>query len=258
MGEFIHPCLCSVLDGDYANIEVIIIDDGSGDSTNILCEEFTTETGRHYDERVIYLSKVNGGKASALNLGLKHARGQYISVLDADDELPRQSIACRLEKMLEFSDQKAMVIGGFEVFDSGVILGKREVSIKSTKEQLLSAFHSSFKTPFHANSCLLSKKLIDDVGPFDERLFRCQDIDYSIRSLISATHVIQVNEIVYRYRKHREDIFHRLRIRYKTLFHRGQVFWKNFESPKRYRIVATSALLDLLKLVYEVFGNYKK
>ena len=77
-----------LLASDYPNLEVIVVDDGSSDRTSDLVRE-------HYGEesRVKLFTIPNGGKASALNYGLKHARGDVIVALDADTHFQADSIS---------------------------------------------------------------------------------------------------------------------------------------------------------------------
>lgn len=78
-GRFIEECLDSVLAQEYPpdKIDIVVVDDGSTDDT--------AERVKRYGNKVRYFSKPNGGQASALNLGFAQARGEIISLLDADD-----------------------------------------------------------------------------------------------------------------------------------------------------------------------------
>ncbi len=78
-GRFVEECVDSVLAQDYPSdrVEVIVVDDGSTDDT--------AERVKRYGTRIQYLRKANGGQASALNAGFAKARGEIISLLDADD-----------------------------------------------------------------------------------------------------------------------------------------------------------------------------
>src|SRR5437899_2145170 len=78
-GRFIEEAIDSVLSQDFPRdqMEVVVVDDGSTDDTS--------EHVRKYGSSIRYFYKPNGGQASALNLGFANARGEIISLLDADD-----------------------------------------------------------------------------------------------------------------------------------------------------------------------------
>jgi len=77
---FVGQTIDSVLNQTYNNWEMIVIDDGSKDRGPEIVNEYVTK-----DSRVKLISQKNGGSASARNNGIRHAAGQYISLLDADD-----------------------------------------------------------------------------------------------------------------------------------------------------------------------------
>lgn len=78
--KYIERCLNSVLNSSYKNFEVIVIDDGSNDKTASIVKVCASK-----DKRIKMVVKENGGSASARNLGLKIAAGDYIAFVDADD-----------------------------------------------------------------------------------------------------------------------------------------------------------------------------
>lgn len=94
----------AVLDNDYPDLEVIVVDDGSRDRTAEVVR--TTFAG---DSRVTCLQKANGGKASALNRGIAAATGSIIIGLDADTQFARDAIA-RLVR--HFSDPRVGAVAG--------------------------------------------------------------------------------------------------------------------------------------------------
>ena len=81
----------SVMNQDYPNIEIIAVNDGSTDYTKKILQE--------YGDNIQYLEKKNGGLASARNYGMKHARGEFVVWLDADDIMERNKISCQLSVM---------------------------------------------------------------------------------------------------------------------------------------------------------------
>ena len=80
MEKYLEKCVRSILDQDYKDIELILVDDGSKDSSPAMCDEFAKQ-----DERIKVIHKPNGGQGSARNMGLDIAKGDYISFIDSDD-----------------------------------------------------------------------------------------------------------------------------------------------------------------------------
>jgi teichuronic acid biosynthesis glycosyltransferase TuaG len=87
--RFIHEAIQSVLDQTDPDWELLVIDDGSTDGTAAAVNAFT-------DNRILYYFNQHGGVSSARNVGLIKMRGDYFCFLDADDILPRNSIAARM------------------------------------------------------------------------------------------------------------------------------------------------------------------
>ncbi|MGY0700883.1 glycosyltransferase family 2 protein [Bacillus subtilis] len=94
--KYLRECLDSVLGQTLKNIEVLIVDDGSTDSTrNILkCYEAV-------DERVKPIYQANQGPATARNNALKQARGEFVAFIDADDWIERETYATMYEAARE-------------------------------------------------------------------------------------------------------------------------------------------------------------
>ena len=77
---FLRKCTESILAQTMGELEVLLIDDGSPDGSGALCDQIAGE-----DSRVRVFHKENGGPASASNMGLDNARGDYIGFVDSDD-----------------------------------------------------------------------------------------------------------------------------------------------------------------------------
>ena len=80
----------SVVTQSYTAWELLLIDDGSTDSTSEICKKYAAR-----EEKIIYIYKENGGVSTARNCGLKAATGDYIVFLDSDNSF----IPCTLEKL---------------------------------------------------------------------------------------------------------------------------------------------------------------
>lgn len=82
--KYIDECLCSVLGQSYENLDIILVDDGSRDSSAAKCDEYAAK-----DRRVRVIHKQNGGLSSARNAGLEAAAGKYVTFADSDDAMSR-------------------------------------------------------------------------------------------------------------------------------------------------------------------------
>lgn len=92
--RFLRECLNSVINQTAKSYEVIVVDDGSTDSSLSICEEFA-----HNYDIITAIHKENGGLSSARNEGLKHARGEYISFVDGDDYIDNNYIEILLKAL---------------------------------------------------------------------------------------------------------------------------------------------------------------
>lgn len=98
--NYIDEAILSVINQSLdfkSNIEIILVDDGSTDSTAEICKRYVDL----YPENIKYLYKENGGQASARNYGLGYARGKYVNFLDADDKLMEPT----LENVFDFFEK---------------------------------------------------------------------------------------------------------------------------------------------------------
>jgi len=78
--KYIRKTISSILEQDYKDFEVLLVDDGSTDNTKDICIEF-----ENLDNRCKYLYKTNSGVSATRNYGIEHANGEYIIFIDSDD-----------------------------------------------------------------------------------------------------------------------------------------------------------------------------
>lgn len=79
-GEAIRRCIDSIVAQTYDNWELIIVDDGSRDATPAIIDEYATK-----DKRINAVHISNGGVSNARNVGIEHAKGEYVMFVDSDD-----------------------------------------------------------------------------------------------------------------------------------------------------------------------------
>lgn len=93
--NFLSNCIKSILNQTYRDLEVILVDDGSPDSSGQICEEYAEKDGR-----IKVIHQKNAGAAAARNCGLKAATGKYIAFVDSDDWIDQDMY----EKMVEAAE----------------------------------------------------------------------------------------------------------------------------------------------------------
>lgn len=94
--DYFDECIQSVIGQTYKNLEIILIDDGSPDNSAKMCDDYAK-----IDDRIKVIHKQNGGQATARNLGIDIATGEYIAFVDSDDYVKEdiiETLLCALER----------------------------------------------------------------------------------------------------------------------------------------------------------------
>lgn len=94
--KYLDKCLKSIQMQTYENIQVILINDGSPDNSQSICEEYCKK-----DNRFILVNKSNRGVSSARNNGLEKAKGTYITFVDSDDFIEPNYVQVLLENLIK-------------------------------------------------------------------------------------------------------------------------------------------------------------
>ena len=108
--NYLDKCLDSVIRQTYKNIEIIVVNDGSTDSSGAICQEFAQR-----DSRIIYIEKENGGLSDARNVGLEKMTGSYVTFIDSDDWVELDYVEILYKKIIEY--QADIVVGNYYSFN---------------------------------------------------------------------------------------------------------------------------------------------
>ena len=103
--KFLKRCIMSIMNQSYSNLEIIIINDGSTDGSEKICNELEKA-----DERIRVIHQKNNGIAATRNIGIENATGQYISFVDSDDYLAVVLFETQKNKYLIGPDGKPLGI----------------------------------------------------------------------------------------------------------------------------------------------------
>ena len=86
--KYLKRCIKSVLNQDYKNLEIYLVDDGSTDNSGNLCDYYA-----EIDNRIKVIHKINGGLSSARNAALEKVSGKYLTFIDSDDYVAKNYIS---------------------------------------------------------------------------------------------------------------------------------------------------------------------
>lgn len=175
--DFIEDAIISLLNQSYKNIEIIIVDDCSSDSSVLIIENYLE---KHDRVTLIRLHK-NMGPAAARNAAIKIAKGKWIAIQDADDI----SFPHRIERLVDKaeSEDNVVLIGSSAKL---IRFGSRHVKnyrYAKTNKKLKRNLLESKKFPPHS-SIMYRASAVRAAGTFNERFKRCQDWDLYLKLTI--------------------------------------------------------------------------
>ena len=194
VGKYLNRFFKSVLDQTYKNLEVIFVNDASTDNTGELCDDFAAR----YNFVKVFHNDRNGGLSVARNVALEHVTGDYISFIDADDEID----VGFYEKMYSFATQNdcdIVVCGRYQIYQKKatktiVYTEKSEVpNKKQTMQKLLDDTIGS-----HACDKLYKKELWSDKRFIPGRVFG-EDIAIMHEIFDAAERIGFIAEPLYHY-----------------------------------------------------------
>ncbi len=198
--RYLGAAIQSILAQSLPATEIIIVDDGSTDDTPAIAQGFGAP--------VRYVRKENGGKSTALNLGLEHARGELIWMFDDDDIAAPKGLHYMVEGMAR--PDTDFVHGAYVTFRSEEYSGQGMLDIASKDVEHggsclgLYGLHISLMMQNFVMQpgMLVRRECYDALGPFDEKLIRSQDYDMLLK-LARRFKGRPVDEVVFCQRHHR-------------------------------------------------------
>lgn len=192
---YLAEALQSVLQQEGANLQVIVVDDGSTDETAAVVQTFCP--------RVTYIYQSNQGPAAARNRGLQEATGDFIAFIDADDRWTTD----RLKRQLTY------------------LQATPTLDIVQEQIQYLHFGENGWQPhaePFfalHLATALFRRAVFSQVGLLDASLPYCEDVDWFFRAQSQGIAIAQQPAVAVYYRRHKHNLTNRLDLVKKYTLH---------------------------------------
>jgi len=170
--NYLRLALESVLRQTFQDLEIIVIDDGSKDSTPDISQSF--------GERVRYVRQENAGVAAAVNHGIRLARGRYFAWLSHDDLWAPEKLSAQLEA-LQHVDGPAVCYTDIKLIDGeGKVFDEKELPLPNRNE-IVRAILRLEPVLYAAYSLVCEVRCFEQVGPYDLKKRHTQDADMLLR-----------------------------------------------------------------------------
>lgn len=224
--QFLPEALDSVLAQSFDDFELLVVDDGSIDRSAAIVQALR-------DPRVRLISQPSSGLAAALNLGLEHARGEYIARHDDDDV----SLPNRLERQVEYLDRHpdvALIGSNYTIIDEvGTALAATRVFTHPDDVALALVLSNQFGH----GSVMMRRSVVMSVGGYDCSADYVEDYDLWTR-LSHVAQVANLAEDLYRWRRSDEGIsLANQEAQVEQAFRiRDREFCRLFDEPMRFKV----------------------
>ena len=193
---FVGDAIKAACEQTYESIEVIAVDDGSTDETARKVQSIS-------DPRVRYVFQKNQGQSAAINYGVALAKGQWIKLLDADDWINPEHIACQVRALNGRCDGVASCRWGYFAHNFRKSAVRTEHTNASYDDPLQWIVDTLTRDEGMMGGWmwLIPRQIWDKVGGYDPRLSLNNDFHFSIATLLAANAVCYAKDAVYSYRK---------------------------------------------------------
>lgn len=200
--KYLVRCMESLLRQSYQNFEILLVDDGSKDSSSDICDRYAQQ-----DSRVQVIHKPNGGVSSARNLGLDRMRGEYCVFVDSDDYVSSLLLQRLMDACRETDTQLAVCDWKMVLPDSTI---PESVPPKSAVQRIAVDETCRYTAPY-AHSCvyaaLISAQLLEDIR-FDSDLYIGEDALLFAKVMKKTKQLAYISEELYYYVVYAQSAIH--------------------------------------------------
>lgn len=192
--KFIPETIPTFLDPKVLHkIEILIINDGSIDST----ERIATEFQQKYPDTIKVITKTNGGHGSTINTGIRNANGKYLKVVDGDDWVDKQMFCNYVEKIEKVDSD--LVITPHNWIDAETGESTYEIRYPNLEENIIYGLDKLIGSDFNMHSLTYKTSILKKIEPISEHCYYV-DVEFALYPLKYVESVSYIDEAIYQYR----------------------------------------------------------
>ncbi|MBA3710910.1 MAG: glycosyltransferase family 2 protein [Pyrinomonadaceae bacterium] len=195
VARYIGEALDSVLAQTFTGYEIIVVNDGSPDT-----EEFERAL-EPYREHIIYITQQNRGPSSARNVAIRHARGEYVALLDSDDVWLPDYLAEQME-VLRADPTVDLIYADSLLFGDSDLVGKTFMQTVPSRGPVTFESLLGLECTVHTSCTVAKRQSLIDAGLFDERFIRSEDFDLWVRLAHRGGRITYQQKVIARHRMH--------------------------------------------------------
>ena len=235
--KYLRKCLDSVVNQTYKNLEIILVDDGSIDSSGQICDEYSS-----IDLRIKVIHKENEGVALARLMGFENSTGELITFIDADDYVD----LCFVDKLIgpfEKYDIDLCVCGNNTIVNNFVVPKKRTIEGYLTRNNIHHILSSNYLwdnsversgIPPFLWTKLVKRKYVKEALLYGLGLWWGEDQIASFHIMKSIQSMYVLKEMLYNYVKHDNQV---------TKIYKSDIWENQFECWRRFKELDNENLL---------------
>lgn len=188
---YLPKCLETIAAQTYHYLEVILVDDGSTDSSGKICDSFTEN-----DSRAIVIHQQNQGLWAARNSGQRVAKGDYLMFVDGDDYLHLDAVSTLYQGINQPKKYDIAIVDYKKTdnFDEDILTAKNG-GVEEIPQEIWISSLITHKINRNVWNKLYRKELIEDI--YNNNFPRAQDFDYNIRVFLKAENVVAIHREMY-------------------------------------------------------------
>ena len=248
--DYLEQCVESILNQTYTNLEIILVNDGSTDSSGEICDRY-----KNIDKRIKVIHKVNGGLSDARNCGLENSTGEYIAFFDSDDWADEKFYDTLYTNIKKYN-------GDIAVCNYKKYYSKKDIELHNSNEvicysniEALNQLYDKYSVQMIIACNKLYKRKV--IGGIRFPVGKIHEDEYLIPMIIyNAYKIIYINNELFYYRQRDNSImnkkFNIKRLDYLYALENRNRFFKDNNLDKLHNNGAEKYIYSIINIFFEV------